>query len=280
MASRVSVVTGKDLAQLCRSFYPRWLNYTLYVMMELAVIGSDVQEVVGSAIALKLLFGLDLWKCVLITGCDTLTFLAVHYLGVRYLEALICLLISTMSICFFVNWGTTPSPAGELVEGWVVPTMQSWAILQAVSTVGAVIMPHNLYLHSGLVQSRKVNRAKPRAVRDAIVYNFIESAIALAFSFFVNLAVVSTFAGRFFAASCASQDGGPYACNDAVKVNASGSFCDSGCSEIGLERAGDALEVALGSAAKYIWGIGLLASGQAATMTATYAGQIIVSHGA
>ena len=316
MSARLGVVTGRDLAQTMRAEYPRWLTYTVYVMMEVAVIASDIQEVVGSAIALKLLFGLQLWVGCLITGIDTFTFLLVHFLGVRYLEALITALIGTMTICFFVNWAKSDTDPAELAFGWVVPTMQPYAVTQAVGTIGAVIMPHNLYLHSGLVLSRKVNRDSPRAVNAAIVYNFVESAGALLVSFFINLAVVAANAGNFYNPdTCSTAKAGPLACiswdafnatGDTVDLaNGVGASCvgpnpheadnDQGgapgamvCGEVGLQAEGYALADAFGGgsgvtssgicddAGCFIWAAGLLAAGQAATMTCTYAGQIIM----
>ena len=161
MSARLGIVTGFDLSEMVRAHYPLWLNYVIYIMMEIAVIGADIQEVVGSAIAIALLTNnaVPIWAGCIITGVDTFTFLAVHYLGVRYLEALIGLLISTMSLCFFINWGASGTDATALISGWAVPTIQSYAVTQAVGTIGAVIMPHNLYLHSGLVLSRKARRS-------------------------------------------------------------------------------------------------------------------------
>lgn len=131
MSARLGLVTGKDLAQTVRAEYPRWLCIVIYVMMEIAVIGADIQEVVGSGVALNLLTGMPVWLGCLITGIDTFTFLAVQYLGVRYLEALICLLIGTMSICFFINWGSSDTDVSLLLQGWVVPMMPGYALSQA-----------------------------------------------------------------------------------------------------------------------------------------------------
>eukprot|EP00747_Dinoflagellata_sp_TGD_P034148 gnl/TRDRNA2_/TRDRNA2_137084_c0_seq1.p1 gnl/TRDRNA2_/TRDRNA2_137084_c0~~gnl/TRDRNA2_/TRDRNA2_137084_c0_seq1.p1 ORF type:complete len:550 (+),score=66.05 gnl/TRDRNA2_/TRDRNA2_137084_c0_seq1:75-1724(+) len=287
LSARLGVVTGKDLAQNIRSHYPSWLNYTVYVNMEIAVIASDIQEVVGSGIALNLLTGLPVWIGCIITGLDTFTFLAVHYLGVRYLEALICVLIGTMTMCFFVNWGESGTDAGTMVTGWLLPSVHTYAVTQAVGSIGAVIMPHNLYLHSGLVLTRKIDRSCPRKVNEAIWYNFIESALALLVSFFVNLSIVATNASKFFDSTCAEDPNGPYAClSPEVFSGATANavacvlpLTDNKpglCGELGLQSEGAALEQGLGKAALYIWAIGLLASGQAATMTATYAGQIIM----
>ena len=283
-----------------RQEYPLWLNYVIYGMMEIAVIGSDIQEVVGSAIAITLLSqgAVPVWAGCIITGCDTFTFLAVHYFGVRYLEVLITALIAVMTACFFVNWGTSwpHSPVEDghdstlaLLRGLALPTMASYAVTQAVGTIGAVIMPHNLYLHSGLVLSRKVRRTSPRAVNDAIWYNSIESALALLVSFFINLAIVATNFSNFYAPACAELEDGPFACLSRAAFNHSSDtgkppgYCDlpggrgpGVCAEIGLEGEGAALQQALGDVALYIWAVGLLAAGQAATMTCTYAGQIIM----
>jgi len=296
MSARLGLVTGYDLAQTVRAHYPRWLCYTIYVEMELAVIGADIQEVVGTGVAFNLLSNgaIPVWAGCLITAADTFTFLAVQYFGVRYLEAFICILISTMSICFFINWGSANTDVGGLFFGWVVPTAQSYAVTQAVGTIGAVIMPHNLYLHSGLVLSRKINRESPHRVNEAIWYARIESAGALLFSFFINLAVVAVNADRFYAEECASAANGPYACLDVYTFNKSGdsSVANTGghgdaciversgatgiCGEIGLAAEGYGLGVALGTPYLYIWAIGLFAAGQAATMVCTYAGQIIM----
>jgi natural resistance-associated macrophage protein len=301
MSARLGIVTGNDLAQTVRDGYPRWLNYTIYVQMEIAVIGADIQEVVGTGIAFNLLSSgyIPVWAGCLITSVDALSFLAIQRFGVRYLEAVICLLITVMAVSFFVNWGVSNTDPAALLEGLVVPRLPTYAVTQAVGTIGAVIMPHNLYLHSGLVLSRKINRASPHRVNDAIQYARIESASALLFSFMINLAVVASNANEFFAQPCAEDDNGPFACIDPTALieggdayNASiyppgytgeGASCIATrtnrtgvCGEIGLRSEGYALSIALGDSALYIWAIGLFAAGQSATMVCTYAGQIIM----
>lgn len=302
MSARLGLVTGMDLAQMVRTYYPRWVNYVVYIMMEIAVIGADIQEVVGSGVAIKLLTNgyVPIWVGCLITGIDTFTFLAVQYLGVRYLEALIVVLISTMSVCFFVNWGNSEADAAELIRGWVVPSMPAFALTQTVGTIGAVIMPHNLYLHSGLVLSRKVNRESPHRVHAAIWYARIEASGALLIAFFINLAVIATNSATFYSPTCTNLSDGPFACMAPIAFNLSGdnmhvtpngqgmpcalpTTVRSGgraleglCGEIGLESEGYALAAGLGSSSLYIWALGLLAAGQASTMVCTYAGQIIM----
>lgn len=299
MSARIGIVTGKDLAQCVRTEYPRWLNYIIYFMMELAVIGSDIQEVVGTGIALYLLSNgaIPVWAGCLITGMDSFTFLAVQYLGVRYLEAFIFLLIATMTGCFFVNWGNTQGNPDALFLGWVVPTSQSWAVQQAVGTIGAVIMPHNLYLHSGLVLSRKIDRKSVTKMNDAIWYGRIEAAIALLVSFFINLAIVAVNAELFFNSECAQSADGPLACMDKrAYVDAGFGSVGNGsqtcvlprpsvdgspgmtgvCADFGLQSTAFALKYALGGYALYMWAVGVFAAGQSATMVCTYAGQIIM----
>ena len=211
LSSRIAVVTGQNLAQVATTHYSTATNRFLYLMMEIAIIGSDIQEVLGSAIGINLLSNgkIDLVTGCLITGLDTFTFLFIHIKGVRYLEALVCILIGTMAICFFINWGEVDVNSGELAKGWTLPTIKSYAVMQAVGTIGAVIMPHNLYLHSGLVLSRKINRNDQGRVDEAKKYFFVEAVLALAFSFLINLAIVSTFAEYFFDEDCA-KDG--YCC--------------------------------------------------------------------
>ena len=311
MAARLGVVTGMDLAEMARSqLLPYWTKYRfpvhilLWLQVEIAIIGSDIQEVLGSAIAWRLLTktatyaGFPLWLGALITAFDTFGFLLLHYFGVRKLEAFVCVLIGTMSICFFINVFTahwTGPEVGEVAIGGVEPLIKGYALLQAVGTVGAVIMPHNLYLHSALVKTRNVKDPSGDEAKDVVLktvankYFAIESGAALFTSFLINLAVVAAFSRSFFQSTCAELDGGPFAyrpdlanCDDtsdggcvyigAGDTRSNGGFIGT-CAEIGLENAGQALQNRLGVAARYIWAIGLLAAGQASTLTGTYAGQ-------
>merc|ERR1719161_2799137 len=171
LAARLASVTNLNLAQACRKYYSRKTSVTIWVMTELAIIGSDIQEVVGSAIALRTLFGWPLVVGSIVTGLDTFTFLLIHYFGKRILEFFIFILIMVMMVCFFVNFFFAPSPAGDLIGGFV-PTCPSYAVSQLVGTVGAVIMPHNIYLYGGLVQSRGVDRASEEHVHQGNKYNF------------------------------------------------------------------------------------------------------------
>ena len=322
LAARLGVVTGKNLAQMCRLDYPRPVSLVLWVMTEMAIIGSDIQEVIGSAIAIKLLFGIPLWGGCLITGLDTFTFLIIHAFGVRKLEAFFAALIFTMMVCFFINfgwtrpvWGGAPwdagSDGGGILLGTLVPTVDDFAVIQAVGILGAVIMPHNIYLHSALVTSRQIDRKSERQIELANKYFTIESGVALFVSFLINAAVVAVFAKGFFNGkecatpgwdsvtgvsgginqsnvnlACYPTDAGTSAPGDdachinihtgkpltcTTHLNQPGTCCS-----IGLQNAGTALSNLLGNSAKVIWAIGLLAAGQSSTMTGTFAGQFVM----
>ena len=170
-------------------------RYTLWISMELAIIGSDIQEVLGSATALYILCGLKLWIGVLVTILDSFLFLFIHYWGVRALEAFFAVLILTMAVTFWVNMIRSDPDVGELLFGTFVPTFTSWDALNAgIAMFGAVIMPHNLYLHSALVLTRKVDNTRKSKITEACIYNNIESSISLFMSFMITVAVIVTFA--------------------------------------------------------------------------------------
>ena len=188
----------------------------------------------------------------------------------------------------------------QMLTGWAVPFLPAYGFTQAIGTLGAVIMPHNLYLHSGLVLSRKIKRSSATRVHEAITYSRIESAVALLLAFVINLAIVATTASRFWAAECAHAPDGPFAClspsaevlngdppnprpaeglgASCIVVNSEFHKPTKGhCGEIGLENAGFALADAIGPSSLYVWAVGVLAAGQASTMVCTYAGQIIMN---
>lgn len=163
-------------------------------MTEVAIIGSDIQEVIGSATALKILFGIPVWVGALITIVDSLLFLFIHYFGIRKLEALFAFLIITMAVSFFLNMFAANPDGLQLLKGTVVPTIPAGSLTSALGLVGAVIMPHNLYLYSSLVLSRKVNPQSHYQVREANYYNNIDSSISLAISFLISTSIIATFA--------------------------------------------------------------------------------------
>ena len=292
LAARLGAVSGQHLAEICRAKYPNSLSRVLWVMTELAIVGADVQEVVGTAIALNVLLGIPMWAGVLITAADTFTFLAVHYFkGVRVIEILIFSLVMIMTGCFFANFGIISPAAGDLLSGFLPTNVRSYAVIQAVAIVGAVIMPHNIYLHSALVTDKSVDRSTPAKIKEANYYFALDSAIALSVSFVVNLALLSSFAAGFFAENCAGRPAGGLGCLIGL-TEADGEVCPATdltcacvnsigiagfCSKIGLEQASGALEALLGNYAKYIFALGLFAAGQASTLTGTFAGQYVMN---
>ncbi|XP_022947683.1 metal transporter Nramp3 [Cucurbita moschata] len=255
LSARLGVATGKHLAELCREEYPTWARIVLWVMAELALIGADIQEVIGSAIAIKILSNgaLPLWAGVIITALDCFIFLFLENYGVRKLEAVFAVLIATMAIAFAWMFGETKPNGKELLLGILIPKLSSKTIKQAVAVVGCVIMPHNVFLHSALVQSRDVDSTKKGRVREALRYYSIESTLALFVSFIINLFVTTVFAKAFYGTDMANS--------------------------IGLINAGEYLQDKYGGGLLpilYIWAIGLLAAGQSSTITGTYAGQFIM----
>lgn len=262
LSVRLGVATGLHLAQHCRASFSRKRRLMLWFCMEAAVIGADIQEILGSALALQLLFNLPIWAGVLITAADTFIFLFLPVFGIRKLEAFFGALISVMLVCFFVEFGMVQPEASSVFRGFV-PGLESYAVLQAVGLLGSLVMPHSCFLNSALVQSRAIQRAKRNRVEEAIRYYSLEAALTIGVSFLINFAVVCVFAKGFWSEECAKQG--------LALVNG---VCSD---EIGFTNAGDALEDLLGGAAKTVWAIGLLASGQASTMTGVQAGQFIMS---
>ncbi|GJP57759.1 hypothetical protein CLOP_g17322, partial [Closterium sp. NIES-67] len=243
IAARVGVVTGCHLAELCRMEYSPVVRTVLWLMAEVAIVGADIQE--GAV---------PLWAGVLITGLDSFLLLFLENLGIRKLEALFGLFISIMAVSFARMFLEAAPDTGAIAQGLLIPSIPRGAMGMAVSIVGAVIMPHNIFLHSALVQSRAIDRHSPARVSEALVYFTLESAIALLLSFLVNLCVVSVFAKLFY--------GRP------------------GAVDIGLDNAAEYLQEAFGSSTfpvVFIWAAGLLAAGQSSTMTGTYAGQFVMS---
>mmetsp|Transcript_24687 Transcript_24687/g.38414 ORF Transcript_24687/g.38414 Transcript_24687/m.38414 type:complete len:269 (+) Transcript_24687:608-1414(+) len=219
-------------------------------MTELAIIGADIQEVIGSATALYIIFGLPLWIGSLVTILDSFLFLFIHYFGVRKLEAFFAVLIFVMAVCFCLNMFTAKPDVGAMAKGLIVPTVPSGSLPAALGLVGAVIMPHNIYLYSSLVLTRKLNLKSKNQMYQATVYNRIDNGISLVISFVISTAVIATFASYIIS----HPDSPP----------------------LDLLTASDALAETFGNSAKYIWAIGLLAAGQSSTMTGTYAGQFVM----
>ncbi|XP_011700107.1 PREDICTED: protein Malvolio-like isoform X3 [Wasmannia auropunctata] len=278
LSARLGVVTGLHLAEMCYRQYKKVPRLILWIMIEIAIIGSDMQEVIGTAIALYLLSNkaIPIWGGVLITVVDTFTFLFLDKYGLRKLEFFFGLLIAIMAVTFGYEYVVSAPSQIDVVRGMFVPwyngmNYDNKVLLQAVGIVGAVIMPHNLYLHSALVKSRDIDRRQPAKVKDANMYYFIEACIALFISFIINVFVVAVFAHGLFNKTN----------NDVHKV------CEANNYTLGIEtfdtnnatldadlyKGGVFLGCTFGAAAMYIWAVGILAAGQSSTMTGTYAGQ-------
>ncbi|XP_030373786.1 protein Malvolio isoform X2 [Scaptodrosophila lebanonensis] len=280
LAARLGVVTGLHLAEMCYRQYKRLPRWILWIMIEIAIIGSDMQEVIGTAIAIYLLSNkvVPLWGGVLITIIDTFTFLFLDKYGLRKLEFLFAFLITVMAVTFGYEYIVSAPNQAEVMEGMFVPWCSgcnSDVLLQAVGIVGAVIMPHNLYLHSALVKSRDIDRRQPQKVSEANFYFFIEASVALFVSFIINLFVVGVFAHGMYGKT--NNDVLEVCVNRSMYDDAKTSFVDSdggnALIDADLYKGGLFLGCTFGAAAMYIWGVGILAAGQSSTMTGTYAGQ-------
>jgi manganese transport protein len=247
LSARLGVVTKHDLAQACRAEYSRPVNLILWLMAEVAIAACDLAEVLGTIIALKLLFGLPLlWGC-LVTAFDTFALLWLQRWGMRKMEAVILAMVLTIAACFLIQiFLAHPDPVAVL-HGFR-PSLPRGALVVAIGILGATVMPHNLYLHSALVQSRRVG-ADVASRSIACRYNLIDSAIALNAAFFVNMAILVVSAAVFHA---------------------------KGIHVTSIEQAHELLPRFLGKAAPILFGVALLCAGQSSTLTGTLAGQIIM----
>ena len=253
LAARLGVVRRRDLAQASREAYPAAVNLALYLMAEVAIAACDLAEVLGSAIALNLLSGLPLLAGVAITTLDVLLLLSLTRLGIRKLEAVILSLVATIGTAFLVEVCLARPALGPLLRGFVPALPDAGALYLAIAIIGATVMPHNLYLHSALVQTRRFPApGGPAAgIRRALRWNNLDSAVALNLAFLINMAILVMAAAVFF------RHG------------------HTGVAE--LQEAHRLLEPILGAAvAPVAFAVGLLAAGQSSTITGTLAGQIVM----
>ena len=266
IAARLGVVTGKDLAQCCRDWYPKWTRWPNWLMSEIAIGACDLAEVLGSAVALNLLFHIPLLWAVIITGLDVLLLLALQSFGMRTIEAIVVLLIATIGVCYFIELFVLPQTKPSFFEmgrALVSPHLREAGMLYvAIGIIGATVMPHNLYLHSALVQSRKLQQDVP-SMRKAIQFNTIDSTVALAVAFFVNAAILVLAAIVFFGRERVTVAGG-----HVVHFSAESDW---------IRVAYLTLAPLLGTAlASTLFAVALLASGQSSTITGTLAGQVVM----
>ncbi len=249
LSARLGIVRGRDLAQANRETYPRAINFILYILAEIAIAACDLAEVLGMALGIQLLTGLPLVWGVGFTVLDTFLLLYLQKLGMRKMEAFIIALVAIIFIAFFIQiFIAEPSLIG-VVKG-IAPTIpDKFALPIIIGIIGATVMPHNLYLHSALVQSRKINRTE-EGIKEAIKFNRIDTTIALNLAFFVNAGIL---------------------------ILAGTLFYNSGNSEVAtIKEAHKLLPSFLGNAAPVLFAIALIAAGQSSTITGTLAGQIIM----
>jgi manganese transport protein len=266
ISARLGVVTGKDLAQCCRDWYPRWTRWPNWLMSEVAIGACDLAEVLGSAVALNLLFHIPLLWAVIITALDVLLLLTLQRFGMRTIEATVLLLITTIGVCYFIEIFVLPQTRPSFLEmGRVLVSPHighAGMLYVAIGIIGATVMPHNLYLHSALVQSRQLQKDVP-SIRRAIRFNTIDSAAALTIAFFVNAAILVLAAMVFFGQESVIVSGG-----HVVKLTAKSDW---------IQVAYLTLSPLLGTAAaSTLFAVALLASGQSSTITGTLAGQVVM----
>ena len=250
LSARLGIVTQRDLAQASRETYSKPINYILYFLAEIAIAACDLAEVLGMAIGLNLLFGIPLLEGVLITVLDTFLLLFLINKGIRKMEAFIIALVAIIGFSFVFEMVFAQPEMGSVLKGLIPSIPTEEALYIAIGIIGATVMPHNLYLHSSLVQTRKFDRSAA-GIKQALKYNFIDSTIALNLAFFVNAAIL---------------------------ILAAATFYKNGLFEVAeIQDAHRLLEPMLGTEwAPILFAVALIAAGQSSTITGTLAGQIIM----
>ena len=250
LSARLGIVTQRDLAQASRETYPKFVNYILYALAEVAIVACDLAEVLGMAIGINLLFGIPLLQGVAITVLDTFLLLFLINKGIKKMEAFILALVTIIAISFLFEMIFAQPDVPSILSGLIPSIPSEQGLYIAIGIIGATVMPHNLYLHSSLVQTRKFDRS-PSGIRQAIKYNLIDSTIALNLAFFVNAAIL---------------------------ILAAATFYKNGLFEVAeIQDAYKLLGTMLGTHwAPTLFAIALIAAGQSSTITGTLAGQIIM----
>ena len=249
LSARLGVVRGMDLAQASKNAYPKWANIPLYILAEIAIAACDLAEIVGMAIGLNLIFGLPLIWGVSLTALDTLILLFLMNKGMRTMEAFIIALVFVIGASFLVEMFIVSPVYGDVLKGFAPSKLSGDALYIAIGIIGATVMPHNLYLHSSLVQTRKIDRSR-KGLKAALKFNFIDSAVALNLAFLVNAAILVLAAAAFY-------------------VNGYFHIAE-------IQDASKLLDHLFGKTAPTFFGIALIAAGQSSTITGTLAGQIVM----
>jgi len=250
LSARMGLAAEMDLAQACRAMFPRWVSWVLWVLAEIAIAACDLAEVLGSAIGLQLLFGMPLLVGVVVTALDTFLLLFLHSRGIRWMEAFIIMLIATIGVCLGIEIFLARPEVQPLLAGFVPTLPGSGALYLAIGILGATVMPHNLYLHSALAQSRRFLHTTTR-IKSGIRFNTLDSLIALNGAFLVNAALL---------------------------IMAAATFYTAGLHEVTeIQDAHRLLEPLLGAhLAPAVFAIALIAAGQSSTITGTLAGQVVM----
>jgi manganese transport protein len=249
LSSRLGIVRGLDLAQASKNTYPKWVNIPLFVLAQTAIIACDLAEIIGMAIGLQLLFDLPLLYGISITILDTFVLLFLMNKGMRKMEAFIVSMVFIVGISFLVEMFIVEPSLIEIAKGFEPSVLSGEALYIAIGIIGATVMPHNLYLHSSLVQTRKFERDS-KGIKEALKFNFIDTAVALNLAFFVNAAIL---------------------------ILAAAAFYKNGLHEVAeIQDAHKLLGNIFGNVAPTLFAVALIAAGQSSTVTGTLAGQIIM----
>ena len=266
IAARLGIATGRDLAQCCYEWYPKWTRVPNWLMAELAIIACDLAEVLGGAVALNMLFHIPIFWGVIITGLDVLVLLALQGLGMRMIESVVLLLVATIGVCYFIEIFIIPQTQPSFLEmgqAMILPHLSSPAMIYvAIGIIGATVMPHVLYLHPALVQSRKFQK-DDESMRTAIRFNTIDVVANLSVAFLINAAILVLAAIVFYGKTSVTAAGG-----QVVQFNEATDW---------IQAANLTLAPLMGTtAASILFAIALLASGQSATIVGTMAGQVVM----
>lgn len=249
LSARLGIVRGLDLAQASRNAYPKWVNIPLFGLAQTAIVACDLAEIIGMAIGLQLLFGLPLIWGISVTIFDTVLLLFLLNKGMRKMEAFIVSMVFIVGLSFLVEMFIVEPSLKEIVKGFEPSMLSGEALYIAIGIIGATVMPHNLYLHSSLVQTRKFER-DDKGIKEAIKFNFIDTAVALNLAFFVNAAIL---------------------------ILAAAAFYTNGLHEVAeIQDAHKLLQNIFGNVAPALFAIALIAAGQSSTVTGTLAGQIVM----
>jgi manganese transport protein len=266
ISARLGVATGKDLAQCCRDWYPQWTRWPNWLSMEIAIAMTDLAESLGSAVAINLLFHIPMQWAIIITAFDVLLLLALQGLGVRLIEAVVAVFVLTIGVCYGIEiFGLAQTQPSFLEMGHAMARpdfAQAGMLVVAIGMIGATVMPHNLYLHTALVQTRRLQQDEP-SIRRAVRFNTIDTTVALTIAFFINAAILVLAAIVFYGKTSVTVAGG-----QTVTFSP-----DSDWIRVAYLTLAPLLGTTLAST---LFAVALLASGQSSTITGTIAGQVVM----